>query len=226
MGLGFFNNLKENLEKNDTLSKVVEGVTEFIGELADALQKENGVPNSMDIVSEIASKNKLSISTKNGISQTRNEVLNQYAKENDFYYVLNKIENKDEYRVWEFNDGKRSQVNMNEKDLPKDAGVNSVLKMENNELVTDKEATEAITNKINDKANELIQEQNKKIQDYKKEGHTYVVTEDINGRVFLWDSTEKPSYEIEDINFPDELKDKAKEGSSFLYQNGTYTYLG
>ena len=226
MGLEFFNNLKENLEKNDTLSKVVEGVTEFIGELADALQKENVVPNSMDIVSEIGSKNKLSISTKNGISQTRNEVLNQYAQENDFYYVLNKIENKDEYRVWEFNDGKRSQVNMNEKDLPKDAGVNSVLKMENNELVTDKEATEAITNKINDKANELIQEQNKKIQDYKKEGHTYVVTEDINGRVFLWDSTEKPSYEIEDINSPDELKDKAKEGSSFLYQNGTYTYLG
>jgi hypothetical protein len=41
----------------------------------------------------------------------------------------------------------------------------------------------------------------------------------------LWDSTEKPKNEIEDVYFPEELKDKAKEGRSFIYQNGTYTYI-
>ena len=35
----------------------------------------------------------------------------------------------------------------------------------------------------------------------------------------------KPKFEIEDVNFPEELKDKAKEGNSFLYKDGTYTYI-
>ena len=74
-------------------------------------------------------------------------------------------------------------------------------------------------------AKEVIERQNKQIEDYKKEGHTYLVTEDTNGRVFLWDSTEKPKKEIEDVYFPEELKDKAKEGNKFLYQNGTYVYV-
>ena len=52
-----------------------------------------------------------------------------------------------------------------------------------------------------------------------------MVTEDINGRIFLWDSTEKPKFEIEDVNFPEELKYKAKEGNSFVYKNGTYVHI-
>ena len=39
MSLDFFNNLKENLEKNDTLSKITEGISVFIGELSEALKK-------------------------------------------------------------------------------------------------------------------------------------------------------------------------------------------
>lgn len=227
MGLDFFNNLKENLEKNDTLSKIVDGVSEFIGELSEALQKGESANN--DIVTQIANSNKLTTASENTITQIRKDVLQEYAnntkEEGTLYFVFNKVNGEDKYRVWEYNGSNRTKTEIEGKDLPEDAQVNSAMRMQNGKLITDKEATQEILNEINNRAKEVIERQNKQIEDYKKEGHTYLVTEDSNGRVFLWDSTEKPKNEIEDVYFPEELKDKAKEGNKFLYQNGTYVYV-
>ena len=227
MGLDFFNNLKENLEKNDTLSKIVDGVSEFIGELSEALQKGESANN--DIVTQIANNNKLTTASENTMTQIRKDVLQEYAnntkEEGTLYFVFNKVNGEDKYRVWEYNGSNRTKTEIEGKDLPEDAQVNSAMRMKNGKLITDKEATQEILNEINNRAKEVIERQNKQIEDYKKEGHTYLVTEDSNGRVFLWDSTEKPKNEIEDVYFPEELKDKAKEGNKFLYQNGTYVYV-
>lgn len=227
MGLDFFNNLKENLEKNDTLSKIVDGVSEFIGELSEALQKGESANN--DIVTQIANSNKLTTASENTITQIRKDVLQEYAnntkEEGTLYFVFNKVNGEDKYRVWEYNGNNRTKTEIEGKDLPEDAQVNSAMRMQNGKLITDKEATQEILNEINNRAKEVIERQNKQIEDYKKEGHTYLVTEDSNGRVFLWDSTEKPKNEIEDVYFPEELKDKAKEGNKFLYQNGMYVYV-
>ncbi len=227
MGLDFFNNLKENLEKNDTLSKIVDGVSEFIGELSEALQKGESANN--DIVTQIANSNKLTTASENTITQIRKDVLQEYAnntkEEGTLYFVFNKVNGEDKYRVWEYNGSNRTKTEIEGKDLPEDAQVNSAMRMKNGKLITDKEATQEILNEINNRAKEVIERQNKQIEDYKKEGHTYLVTEDTNGRVFLWDSTEKPKKEIEDVYFPEELKDKAKEGNTFLYKNGNYMFL-
>lgn len=228
MSLDFFNNLKQNLEKNDNLSKLVDGVTEFIGELSEALQNGDN-KNNVDIVTQIASNNKLSMASENEISKIRAEVLNEYTNitknEGGLYFIFNKVNGEEKYRVWKIEDNKRTQNEINKEDLPADASVNSVMRLEDGKLVVDKEATKYVLDEIKEKADKIIEEQNQKIENYKKEGHTYLVTEDINGRIFLWDSTEKPKYEIEDVYFPEELKDKAKEGNSFLYQNGTYTLV-
>ena len=227
MGLDFFNNLKENLEKNDTLSKIVDGVSEFIGELSEALQKGESANN--DIVTQIANNNKLTTASENTMTQIRKDVLQEYAnntkEEGTLYFVFNKVNGEDKYRVWEYNGNNRTKTEIEGKDLPEDAQVNSAMRMQNGKLITDKEATQEILNEINNRAKEVIERQNKQIEDYKKEGHTYLVTEDSNRRVFLWDSTEKPKNEIEDVYFPEELKDKAKEGNKFLYQNGMYVYV-
>ena len=227
MGLDFFNNLKENLEKNDTLSKIVDGVSEFIGELSEALQKGESANN--DIVTQIANSNKLTTASENTITQIRKDVLQEYAnntkEEGTLYFVFNKVNGEDKYRVWEYNGSNRTKTEIGGKDLPEDAQVNSAMRMKNGKLITDKEATQEILKELNNRAKEVIERQNKQIEDYKKEGHTYLVTEDTNGRVFLWDSTEKPKKEIEDVYFPEELKDKAKEGNTFLYKNGNYMFL-
>lgn len=226
MSLDFFN-MKESLEKNETLSKVVERVTEFIEELSEALQNKNN--SDKDIVTQISSDNKLSIASENEIIKVRNEIVSELAsntkEEGTLYFILNKIKGENSYRVWEFNNGNRTQIEMEKNELPENASVNSVLREENGKLVISKEETDIILNKVREEADKIIEEQNKKIEDYKKEGHTYLVSEDINGRVFLWDTTEKPKFEIEDVYFPEELKNKAKEGNSFIYKNGTYEHI-
>ena len=228
MSLDFFNNLKENLEKSGSLSKITDGIATFIGELSEALQNINN-KNDMDIVTQIVSNNKLSIESENEINKVRSEVVSEYANntkdEGALYFIFNKVKGEENYRVWKINEGKKTQTEIAKSDLPQDAKVNSVLRIKDGKLITDEEASRAVTNEIKNRADKIIKQQNKRIEDYKKEGHAYVVTEDINGRVFLWDSTEKPKNEIEDVYFPEELKDKAKEGNTFLYQNGTYTHI-
>ena len=77
--MDFFRDLKENLEKNDTLSKIANGVTEFIGELTKALQSEGVIGKNVDIVTQIANTNKLSIAAENEIDKERTNVLQEYA---------------------------------------------------------------------------------------------------------------------------------------------------
>ena len=227
--MDFFRELKENLEKNDTLSKLTNGVTEFIGELTEALQKEGIIGKDVDIVTQIASSNKLSMASENELNKARTEILKEYANATEergsLYFVYNKVKGEDNYRVWEFNGNNITKKEVNKNELPKDVTVNSAMRVDNNEFVLDVEATKSISEKIRNRANIIIENQNKKIEEYKKEGHIYLVTEDINGKVFLWDSTDKPKYEIEDVNFPEDLKNIAKEGNSFRYQNGTYVHI-
>lgn len=83
-----------------------------------------------------------------------------------------------------------------------------------------KELGEAIDNVKNRELSQNEQE----LEQYRKEGHLYLVTEDRDGKVFLWDLTDKPKNEIEEIDFPNELIDKATEGSVFKYTNGTYEF--
>ncbi len=225
--MDFLNNLKESLSKNESLSKITETISDFIEELSGALK--NNTNNDTDIVTQIASSSKLTLASENSIIKARNEVLSEYASKTEeqgaLYFVYKKSEGEDNYIVWEYNSDKRTQIEVEKKELPEGANVNTIMRMQDGNFVIDQEATKEIINEIEEKANEIIEKQNQEIEDYKEEGHTYLVTEDIDGRVFLWDSTEEAKYEIEDVYFPEELKDKAKEGNSFLYQNGTYNYI-
>ena len=227
--MDFFRDLKENLDKNDTLSKITEGITEFIEELAKILQNEGTIGKDIDIVTQIANDNKLSIASENEIYKERKNILLEYANDTknkgSLYFIYNKVKGENNYRVWEINENNITRTEIDENDLPKEVTVNSVMRLKNNKFTLDLEATKIVSEQIRNRASIIIENQNKKIEEYKKEGHTYLVTEDINGRVFLWDSTEKPKFEIEDVNFPEELKYKAKEGNSFIYQNGTYVHV-
>lgn len=60
------------------------------------------------------------------------------------------------------------------------------------------------------------------LQNYRKEGHLYLVTEDRNSEIYLSDFTEKSK-----IEFKEQIKDKellniAKEGTMLQYKNGKY----
>ena len=64
--------------------------------------------------------------------------------------------------------------------------------------------------------------QSQELQENRKEGHLYLVTEDRNGEVYLWDFTDKPKHEFKEIITSVELQKVAKEGAMLQYKNGKY----
>ena len=65
-------------------------------------------------------------------------------------------------------------------------------------------------------------ENNQEINQNRKEGHLYLVTEDRNGEVYLWDFTDKPEHEFKEVITSEELLKVAKEGAMLQYKDGKY----
>ena len=68
----------------------------------------------------------------------------------------------------------------------------------------------------------VLLEEDKKLQDNRKEGHLYLVTEDKNNEIYLWDFTDKPKHEFKETILSGELLSVAKEGAMLQYKNGKY----
>lgn len=60
------------------------------------------------------------------------------------------------------------------------------------------------------------------VEKHRKEGHLYLVTEDRNNEIYLWDFTDKPKYEFKEVITSKELLSVAKEGAMLQYKNGKY----
>lgn len=227
MGLEFLNNLKENLSRNEIISNITDGIQEFITEVTEEFN--NNINSKLDIVSKITSERKASLASENSIMKARDESLKEYAKntreEGDLYFIFNKIKETDDYRVIQMGENTDKTITVNSKELPKNSELNQVMRLKNGKFEIDTKGTEIVQDTIYKKAKEILDRQDKKLQDYRKEGHVYIVTEDKNNRIFLWDTTSKPDFEIEEINFPIELLNEAKEGSKFIYKKGNYEKL-
>ncbi len=60
------------------------------------------------------------------------------------------------------------------------------------------------------------------MEENRKEGHLYLVTEDRNGIVYLWDYTEKLDVEFEETELPEDIKEVATEGVMLQFKDGKY----
>ena len=224
MSLDFFNNLKENLSNNEVISNITEGIQDFLTEVSDRLNDNEN--NNLDIVSEITTARTTSLSSENSTMKARDEILREYAKnttdKGDLYFIFNKIKDSDDYRVIQMGKDIDTTLKVNVNELPEGSGLNQVMRLKDGKFELDEIGTENVLNKIYKKAEEILDTQDRELQEYRKEGHIYVVTEDINNRIFLWDTTSKPDFEIEEVNFPRQLLNEAKEGNKFIYKNGEY----
>lgn len=220
--LNFFN----DLEKNNKFDKgLLGGIQDFIEDLANSL-KTSSTNRDEDIVTQIISNNKVTLATENSIFKARENAIHNYASqtENDgpLYYIYNKVKNSDDYRVIEISDGAEKTLTVNKSKLPNEATVDSCMRKSGNDFILDDKATQTIANTIKNDAKALIEKQNQELADYKKEKHIYLVTEDTSNRIFLYDTTSKPEFEIEEIDFPKELRSVATEGKKFIFTNGSY----
>ena len=87
-------------------------------------------------------------------------------------------------------------------------------KMSNNQINQDIQTNESIKNEEN-----LVLEENEN----RKEGHLYLVTEDRDGEVYLWDYTQKSEIEFSEKGLPSEVLAFATEGAMLQFKEGKYT---
>ena len=101
----------------------------------------------------------------------------------------------------------------------------SVLRKQDIGFVLDNEGTKSVGREINTMIRQKIEEQHEYLDSKRIEGHTYEVGEKYDGRIWLYDRdnvTNGGIDGIEEIEFPKELYQDAKEGDLFTYQNGEY----
>ena len=216
-----FNNLKE--------SKFVQN---FIKELSNYLENMNKnnfnrVNEEVPIIEDILSKNNFTTGNKNSIRWNLNDVILTYTQKdlsNDEIYFVKDIKNNDAYTVLKAKNNEVEEIEINKKDMPGEVKINDVLKIKDNKYVIDNISTKELQEDIKNMAKEILNKQNINLDKHRKEGHLYMVTEELGGNRFLWDLTDAPKTEFEEVEIPKDLLNVATEGMVLKYTNGKYEY--
>ena len=192
----------------------------------------------MPIIEEILSKNKVTTGNENSIRWKFDEVILKYAEQNfrnDLMYFVHDSKkkywsgnkehyNNNVYTVLKVENNQIEEMEINKKDMPKDIGVNDVFRIKKDNYIIDELASEELKEQIKNMAKEIIDKQNAKLDSYRKEGHLYMVSQELGNNRFLLDLTDKPKFEFEEIDIPKDLLKIATEGAVLRYTNGTYEY--
>lgn len=217
MNLNLFNNLIDSTKENNIFQKFIKELSEFLKE-----NERNQVP----LVQKILGERILTTRYRDKINVERREIINNYSKEHweegEFYYVYNK-RSDNSYGLVNHKSGESGiNIGVKESELPKGAGVDSVLKVKNGKWILDKDATEKIQAELTEMINRLLEEQTNRMEMQRVEGYLYRFVEKTGDTVWLIDETNYTGECFEEINFPSELSESATEGTMFQYINGEY----
>lgn len=234
MNLDLINNLFNNLKEN-------EFVQNFMKELSEHL--ENNIGNNSNTASSVGEwnnllSNDLTIDNQKVISKyrdemltERNNILQKYAENiketGEMYYIYNISENqKNSYNLSNCTTEKSNEVITKQiEELPEGVRLGSVLREQNGSFILDVEATKIVGEEINQMIQEKLKQQDEYLDSKRIEGHVYEVGEKYSGRIWLYDLNNNPNSGmegIEEIEFPKDLYQTAKEGDLFIYKNGEY----
>lgn len=182
------------------------------------------------IIEDFLNKNKVSLVSKNQIEEEEENILKGYVgsqlSDLTIYYVAG-ISSKKTEKVILYRYDKNSDeiLTIDKKELPQNFYINSILRLVDDKYILDEKISKEIKEELEKMLENIIQNQNDELKMYRKENHFYKVEEDIESRIYLYDITAKPEFSIEEVGFPEELLEFAKEGSVFLYKDEKYTYV-
>lgn len=211
----------------------------FMKELSQHLGKKTSEDRlDMPIIEDILSKNNVTTGNENVIRWKFDDVVLEYAKQNfnneSMYFVKDskkiywsnneKHYNNNVCSVLKVENNKVDEIEISKKDMPENIGVNDVFREKGGKFIVDDFATAELQEKIKCMAEGIINKQNANIESYRKEGHLYMVSEELGNNRFLWDLTDVPKFEFEEVDIPKDLLGKAVEGSVLRFTNGTYEY--
>lgn len=221
MNLDLFNNLINHVKENDFIQN-------FIKELGNYLENnisEKEKIDNLSILDEIQNKTNITSEYRDKMSLERRKILEEYANKTQdkgtMYYIYDKSNNN--YLLTICDKGKSNEVVKVEKnELPKEAGIDSILRKENGKYKIDKEATKNIKEEIKEKFNELLQEQAQEMKKRRIEGHLYEFVEKTGNSIWLIDNNKNDGKVFQEFEFLENNFKDAKEGDIFIYSKGKY----
>lgn len=228
MNLDVVNDVFNNLKENNFVQNFIKDLSKY---LESKLNYEN---QEIPIIEDILSKNNLTTGNKNSIRGSLNNIILSYAKNDVIYFIKDnkktywsnnkKCYNNDIYVILKAENENIEELEVNKKDMPKDVKVNDVLRFENNNYVIDNISTKELKEEIINNAKEILEKQNINLENYRKDGHLYLVTEELENNRFLKDLTDKSKTEFEETSISKDLLSKAVEGTVLKFINGKYEY--
>ena len=218
MNLDLFNNLINNTKESGFIQN-------FIKELGEFMENNlfNNERNQESLVQKILDGRTLTTRFRDLINIERQSIINSYSREHgEIYYIYNKEDNNTYGIVSHKNGESNLEICAKESQLPKGAGVDSVLRVENGKFVLDENATKELQEELTEMINKLLEEQANRLESQRVEGHIYSFVEKYGDIVELIDETNYTGECFEEIDFPSEIANKANQGDMFKYINGEY----
>ena len=197
--LEIFNNIAENIKNSGIVEK-------FIKELSATLERNSNkyIMNSEKMTTEYRDKMLLE----------RNEILQKYAEntldKGSYLATLCKGENSHEV------------IKISKEELPENATIGSVLRLKNQNYVLDRETTDFVKDELENCINTLLEEQKRKMEENRIEGHLYEFVENDRDIVSLIDVTKDDGEVFEEFDFPLEFLNGINEGDIFEFRDGRY----
>ena len=109
-----------------------------------------------------------------------------------------------------------------ENELPKDAHIDAIMRYENGKYVLDKESYKYIKSEVTNKANELIDKQDKELESYKVENEIYCVIDTTSNSVYLTKRGDKKVFE--EPNISKEIIQSVSNGHILRCIDGEYVW--
>lgn len=212
----------------------------FLNELSNYLKNNiNHNNGQVPLLNHILYDNKLTTVNENCLRDKFDETLIQFAKDNfkndTMYFVQDnkksywsnnsKQYDNDIYTVLKIHEDEIEEIDINKNDIDVEISVNDIFSIKNNKYIVENSLTQDFKDTINDVTAEIINNQNKELSNYRKDGHLYMVSEEAKNNRFLIDLTDNSGFEFEEVDIPEELLSKATEGMVLKYSNGTYEYF-
>ena len=208
----------------------------FLNELSNYLK--NNI-NQVPLLNHILSDNKLTTANENCLRDKFDKTLIQFARDNfkndTMYFVQDnkksywsnnsKQYDNDIYTVLKIHEDEIEEIDINKNDIDVEISVNDIFSIINDKYIVENSLTQDFKDTINAVTAEIINNQNKELSNYRKDGHLYMVSEEVKNNRFLIDLTDNSGFEFEEVDIPEELLSKATEGMVLKYSNGTYEYF-
>lgn len=221
MNMDIINDLVNNLKENKFVQNFIKDLSNYLNN--NIKSKRDEIP----IINDILEKNNFTTGNKNTIRWNLKKSILSYAERNSIdekIYFIKDSKDNDNYKILMAEKGKIEEIEVNKNDVPTEAKINDVLKMKDNNYVIDYNATKELQEDINNMAKEILNKQNINLEKHRKEGHLYMVTEELGNNRFLLDLSDTSKVEFEEVDIPKDLLEVATEGMVLKYTNGKYEY--